>query len=94
MISGLRTQGLYQNNNNEEVQLSFEHAVKTIIEEIHSIESTPKIPGYKKIDQLNLDLLWKKQWQDMFCKKKEKEMKMKPDPNFIIDEDSILKKSS
>ena len=44
-ISRLRTFGLYQDNN-EEVQLSLEDVIENMIEEIHSIESTPKIPGY------------------------------------------------
>ena len=61
VISRLRASGLYQDNNNEEVQLSLEDVIENIIEEIHSIESTPKIPGYKKIDKLNLDLLQKEQ---------------------------------
>ena len=56
-ISRLRTFGLYQDNN--EVQVSLEVAIENIIEEIHSIKSTPKIPGYMKIDKLNLHLLRK-----------------------------------
>ena len=45
-ISRLRTFGLYKDNN--EVQLSLEDVIKNIIEKIHSIESTPNIPGYMK----------------------------------------------
>ena len=56
-----RTFGLYQDNNNEEVQLSLDDAIENIIEEIQSIESTPKTPGYMKIDKLNLNLLRKEQ---------------------------------
>ena len=37
VISRLRTSGLYQDNNNEEVQLSHEDAIENIIEEILSI---------------------------------------------------------
>ena len=51
--------GLYQDNNNEEVQLSLEDVIENIIEDVNSIESTPKIPAYTKIDKLNLDLLRK-----------------------------------
>ena len=57
MISRLRMYGLYQDNNNEEVQLSLEDAVENIIEEIHNINSAPTTTTYTKIDQLNLDLL-------------------------------------
>ena len=57
VISRLRMFRIYQDNNNEEVQLSFEDVIKDIIEEIHSIDSTPKIPGYTKIGKLNLHLL-------------------------------------
>ena len=55
-ISRLRTFGLYQDHINEEIQLSLEDAVENNIKEIHSIEFTPKIPIYVKLDTLNLDL--------------------------------------
>ena len=35
VISRLRSYGLYQDNNNEDIQLSLEDAVENIIEEIH-----------------------------------------------------------
>ena len=67
--------------------------IDNIIEEIHSIESTHKIPAYTKIDKLNHDLLKREQLVDKFCKKKVKEIKTKPDPSFILDENSILRKA-
>ena len=51
-ISRLRAFGLYQDHDNEEVQLSLEDAVKNIIKEIHSGESIPKIPIYTKMNKL------------------------------------------
>ena len=56
-ISRLRTFGLHQDNNSAEVQLSLEDTIENIIEEVHTIESTPKIPAYTEIYMLNLDLL-------------------------------------
>ena len=73
-ISRLRMFGPYQDNNNEEVQLSLKDVIEKIIEEVHSIKSTPKIPGYTKIDKLNLNLLRKEQLCNRFCKKKVKEI--------------------
>ena len=92
-IFRLRTFRLYQSNDNENVQLSLKDAVENIIEEIHSVESTPKLPIYAKIDKLNLDLFRREQLCDKFCKKKGKEIKTKPDPSFILDENSILRKT-
>ena len=43
-ISRLRAFGLYQNHDNEEIQLSPEDAVENNIEEIHIVESTSKMP--------------------------------------------------
>ena len=53
----LRTYGLYQDNKNEEVQLSLEDAVENFIEEIHHINAAPTATLYNKIGKLNLDLL-------------------------------------
>ena len=47
-ISRLRTFGLYQDHDNEEIQLSLEDAFENNIEEIHSIESTPKFQPTQK----------------------------------------------
>ena len=85
--------GLYQDNNNEEVQLSLKDVIKNIIEEVHSIKSTPNITTYTKIDKLNLNLLRKEQLCDKFCRKKVKEIKTKADPSFILIENSILWKA-
>ena len=92
-ISRLRMFGLYKDNNNEEVQLSLEDSVKNIIEEIHHIHSTSTAATYNKIDKLNLDILWREQQWDNFCKKKVKEIKAEPDPNFILDKNRSWKGS-
>ena len=70
VISRLRAFGLYQDNDNEEVQVSLKDTIENIIEEIHSIEPTSKIPAYTKINKLHLSLLRKEQLHDKFCKKK------------------------
>ena len=55
-ISRLRTFGLYQDHDNEEIQPSLEDAVENNVKEIHNIELTPKIPANTNIDKLNLNL--------------------------------------
>ena len=82
-IFRLRTYGLYQDNNNEEVWLSLEDAVKNIIEETNNINSASNTTTYIKIDKLNLNLLQREQQHNSFCKKLVKEIETKPDPNFI-----------
>ena len=57
VISRLRTYGLYQDNNSEEVKMSLEDAIENIIEEIHHMNSVPTAATYNKIDKLNLNLL-------------------------------------
>ena len=93
VISRLSMFWLYQDNNYEENQLSLADAIGNIIEEIHNIKSTPNAPAYIKIDKLNLNLLGNEQLCDRFCKKTIKEIKTKPDPSFILDENSILRKA-
>ena len=66
-----------------------QNKVKNIIEEIQSAKGTQKMPVYN-VDKLSLDVLRKEQWRDRLCKNKVKEIKTKPDPNFILDEHSIL----
>ena len=66
VISRPRTFRLYQDNNNEEVQLSLEDAIENTIEEIHNVNSTPKISAYTRMDKLNLSLLRKEQLGDRF----------------------------
>ena len=92
-ISRLRIFRLYQDNNNEEVQLSLKGTIENIIEEILNVESTPNTPAYTKTDKLNLDLLRREQVCNKFCKRKLKEIKTKPDPSFFLDENGILKKA-
>ena len=89
----LRMYRLYQDNSNEEVQLSLEDAVENVIEEIHHIDTAPTTTTYSKIDKLNLNLLLRDQWWDNIYKKKMKEIKAKPDPSFIVGENSILRKA-
>ena len=93
VIARLRIYGLYQDNNNEEVQLSLEDAVENIIEEIHNINCASTTTTYNKLDKLNLNLLQREQQGDSFCKKKVKEINTTQDPNFILDDSSILRKA-
>ena len=92
MISRLATFGLYQDNSNEEIQLSLENAIENIIDEIHNVRSAPYTLAYTKIDKLNLDLLSKEQLPDRFFKKNIKDIKTKPEPSFILDKNNILRK--
>ena len=69
VISRLSMFGLYQDNENQEVQLSLEDAVENIIEVIHHIHSTCTATTYNKIDKLNLNFLQREQQQDNVCKK-------------------------
>ena len=57
-ISRLRTLGCYHDNDKEDVPLSTEDVVENIIEEIHSIEVTQRMPMYN-VNKLNLDVLQK-----------------------------------
>ena len=92
-IFRLKIFGLYQDSNNEDIQFSLKNVIKNIIEEIHYAKSTPNTRAYTKIDKLNLDLLRKEQLCIKFCKKMVKEIRIKPDPSFILDENSILRKA-
>ena len=91
-ISRLRTFGLYQDHDNEDPRPTLDNTIENVIEEIHNIESTSqKFPVYINKHKLNLDLLRKEQLHDKFCKKKVEEIKTKPDPCLILDENSILR---
>ena len=90
-ISRLRTLGLYQDNDNEDVPSAIEDIVKNTIEEVHSADITPKKPTYN-VGKLNLEVLRKEQQWDHFCKSKVRDMKKKPYPNFLLDHNSILRK--
>ena len=74
-ISRLRMFGIYEDNNNEEVQLSLKDAIEKIIKEIYNINSIPNTTAYTRSDKLNLDLIRKEHIHDKFCKKKVKEIK-------------------
>ena len=66
---------------------------RDIIEEVHHINSAPTATTYNKIDKLNLDPPLREQQGDSFCKRKTIEIKAKPDLNFILDDNSILRKA-
>ena len=87
-MSRLQMLGLYQDNDNEDM---IEDIVKNIIEEIQSADTVPNKPAYN-VGKLNLEVLRKEQQQDQFCKNKVKDMKKTPDPNFLLDNNSILRK--
>ena len=90
-VSRLRMLGLYQDNGNEDMPPTVDDVIKNIIEEVHSTNIAPKRPAYN-MGKLNLDVLRKDQQWDQFFKYKVKELKMKSDPNFLIDDNSILRK--
>ena len=90
-IFQLRTMGLYQDNGNEDVPPTIDIVIENITEEVHSTDIVPGTPAYN-MGKLNLEVLWKEQQWDQFCKNKVKEMKVKPDPIFILNDNSILRK--
>ena len=65
--------------------------IDNIVEEIHAIEWIPISATYK-MEKLNLDVLRKEQWQDTFCIKKAKSIRLKQVDGFVLDENSILHK--
>ena len=83
--------GLHQDNGNEDVPPTVDDVIKNIIEEVHSTDVAPQRPVYN-MEKLNLDVLRKEQQWDQFCKNKLKELKVKSDPNFLLDDNSILRK--
>ena len=46
VTSRLRTLGLYQDNDNEDVPNTLEDVTKNIIEEVHSTDIVPRTPAY------------------------------------------------
>ena len=90
-ISRLRTLGLYQDNDNEDVPSTVENIVENIIKEIQSADTAPRKPAYN-VGKLNLEVLRKEQQWDQFCKSKIRDMKRTPDPNFLVDHNNILRK--
>ena len=91
VISWLRKLGLYQDNGNEDVPLTIEDVVKNIIEEIQLMDTIPKKPAYS-MGKLKQNVLRKEQQWDIFCKSKVKELKKKLDPNFLLDNNGMLRK--
>ena len=91
VISQWRTLGPYQDSDNKDIPLTIGDVIKNIIEEVHIAEVIQKTPIYN-VQKLNLDILWKEQQCDWFCKNKVKEMNTKPDLNFLLDENSIFRK--
>ena len=87
----LRMPGLYQDNGNEDMPLTVDDVIENIIEEVHSSDIAPKRPAYK-VGKLNLDVFREEQQWDRFGKNKVKELKVKPDTNFLLDDNSILRK--
>ena len=90
-VSRLRTLGLYQDNNNDDVPITTEDVIENIIEEIHSTDIVPRTPAYN-VGKQNLEVLRKEQQWGRFCKNKVKEIKKNLEPNFLLDNNSILKK--
>ena len=90
-ISRLRTLGLYQDNNNEDIPSSIEDVVENIIEEVHSADTATKKSTYN-VGKHNLEVLRKEQQWDWFCKSKVRDIKKKPNHNFLLDHYSILRK--
>ena len=62
--------------------------VENIIEEVHAINLVPNSADYNM--KLNLDILQEEQWQETFCIKKVKAMRINQDHIFMLDNDSIL----
>ena len=90
-ISRIRTLGLYRDNDNEDELSTTDDAVDNIIEEIISADSAPKKPTHN-VGKLNLEVLKKEQQWNKICKGKVRDLKNKPDPNFLLDHNSILRK--
>ena len=88
-IFRLRTLGLCQDNDNDDVLITTEYIIENIID-VHSTDVGPRTWTYN-IGKLNLDVLRKEQQQDQFCKNKVNEMK-KLDPTFLLDDNSVLRK--
>ena len=90
-ISKLRTLGMYKKNDNVDEPSTIDDVVENLIQEINSADSTPKKPTYN-VGQLNLEIQKREKQQDRFCKGKVKDLKIKPDPNFLLNHNCILRK--
>ena len=63
-----------------------DNVIKNIIEEVHSTDVAPKSPVYN-MGKLSLDVFRKPVLQ-----KQSKGFKVKPDPNFLLDDNIIFRK--
>ena len=90
-ITRLWTLGLYQDNDKEDEPSAIEDVLDNTIEEVQSTDTAPRKPAYN-MGKLNLELLRKEQQWDQLCKNKVKDMKKMPDPNFLLDNNNILRK--
>ena len=90
-VSRLRILDLYQDNGNEDVPPTVDDVIKNIKVEVHTTDVAPKRPVYN-MGKLNLNVLRKEQQWDLFGKNEVKELKVKPDPNFLLGNKSILRK--
>ena len=82
---------MYKDNDNEDEPSTIDDVVENIIEEVHSVTLIPPNPTCN-VGKLNLEVLKKEQQWDRFCKRKVRDMKKKPDPNFLLDHNIILRK--
>ena len=73
-ISRLRTLGLYQGNGNDNIAAT--DNVENIVDEVHAIEWVPNSANYH-IGKLNLDVLREEQWQETFCIRRVRAMRVK-----------------
>ena len=62
-VPRVRTLGLYQDDDNDDMPITTEDVVKNIIEEVHSTDIVPRTPTYN-IGKLNLEVLRKEQQWD------------------------------
>ena len=90
-ISRLRTLGLYRDSDNEVELSAVDNIVQNIVKEINSTDSALKKPTYN-VGKLNMEILKKEQQWDKFCKGKVRDLENKPDPTFLLDHNSILRK--
>ena len=81
--------GLYQDNGNDNIATTDDNIVENIIEEVHAFEWVPSLASYN-MEKLNFDVLKEEQWQDTFCIKKVKVLRMKKNNSFMLDDNSIL----
>ena len=59
---------------------------------VHAIEWVPNSASYN-MEKLNLEVLQEEQWQDTFCIKKVKALKIKQDHSLMLDNNSVLQEN-